>query len=101
MDKNGKRKKGSKKKVTFDTRSQKSFGVTLEDPPKEKKKKKITNKVKSSRKKVVEKVSLVKDMDVNIPSKEEDLDDEQTINDLIKEANKDRERFSGNGPTEE
>lgn len=40
-------------------------------------------------------------MDVNIPSKEEDLDDEQTINDLIKEANKDREQFSGNGPTEE
>lgn len=94
LDKNGKRQKSSKKKVSFDTRPKKISGLTLKTPQREKQKKKIVKKVKIIVKKADEKVSLIKDLDMNIPAEEEDSKDDQTINDLIKEVDKDKEELS-------
>lgn len=87
--------------MSFDRRPGTSFGATLEGPPMEKKKKKIVKKVKSPVKKFTEKVSPIKYLDKNIQVDEENMDDGQTINDLIQKTNIDRQELSDHGSTDE
>lgn len=77
-------KKG-KKKVSFETRPKKIYGVPEEGTPiNPKEKTKKTNKEKTHVTKIIEEASPIKEFDINELVEEENDEDDVTINELIK-----------------